>query len=223
MVRHSHEDALSEAGFEAVVDAAARELDGREGDEALLALYCGGRLGMRTGEIIHMTSEWIDREKQMIRIPAHDNCTKGQDGGICGYCRQQAKQKLEYRPELDLDEQFRRRWEPKTEAAARAVPYDFDDEVQGVVEAWFDEHSEVPVSRVTLNRRVDAAAEAAGLGSDNLYPHALRATAGTYHAYRGLEVAPLTSLMGWENLAVAKKYIRLSGGATARALKEVHS
>lgn len=222
MTRHSHEDALSEQAFEELIDATT-QLDDPVGSQATFAIYCAGRLGMRSGEIIHMRESWVDWDRQMIRIPTFEPCTKGNDGGICGYCRQQAEQTLDYDPNINVELEKERRWKPKTPAAARAIPFDFDDEVQSAVEWWFSEYDSFPISRVSLSRRIDAAAEAAGIGAEHLYPHALRATAASYHAYRGLQVAPLKALMGWENLDVAEKYIRLSGGATARALKEVHS
>jgi len=58
--------------------------------------------------------------------------------------------------------------------------------------------------------------------SDEVYPHALRATAGTHHAYRGLSTIALQSLMGWEQIDTARKYLRVSGGATAKALEDVY-
>jgi site-specific recombinase XerD len=55
-----------------------------------------------------------------------------------------------------------------------------------------------------------------------VYPHALRATAATFHAYRGLDPVPLQALIGWSCLSTAQKYIRLSGGTTAKALNDIH-
>jgi hypothetical protein len=55
------------------------------------------------------------------------------------------------------------------------------------VERLFQTHAEYPHSRVSINRRVDPAAEAAeGLDSQRVYPHGLCATASTYHTARGL-------------------------------------
>lgn len=222
MTRHSHEDALSEQAFEDLIDATT-QLDDPVGSQATFAIYCAGRLGMRSGEIIHMRESWVDWDRQMIRIPTFEPCEKGNDGGICGYCRQQAEQTLDYDPSINVEMEKERRWKPKTPAAARAIPFNFDAEIQSVIKWWFAEHDSFPISRVSLNRRIDAAAEAAGIDAENLYPHALRATAASYHAYRGLQVAPLKAFMGWENLDGAEPYIRLSGGATARALEDVHS
>ncbi|WP_368409343.1 tyrosine-type recombinase/integrase [Halorussus gelatinilyticus] len=73
-----------------------------------------------------------------------------------------------------------------------------------------------------MNRRMDALADIASMDREKLYPHCLRATAATFYAFRGLNVVPLQSLMGWADMATAQKYIRLSGGATAQALNAVH-
>jgi hypothetical protein len=50
----------------------------------------------------------------------------------------------------------------------------------------------------------------------------LGATAASYHAYQGVAPVPLQALMGWSDLATAQKYIRISGRATADALRQVH-
>lgn len=55
-----------------------------------------------------------------------------------------------------------------------------------------------------------------------IYPHALRATAATYHAYNGLPAIALQNLMGWADLETAQKYLRKSAGATEKALEEIH-
>ncbi|QLG61108.1 tyrosine-type recombinase/integrase [Halorarum salinum] len=61
-------------------------------------------------------------------------------------------------------------------------------------------------------------AEEAGMDRSKLYPHALRATAATYHAYHGLPATALQSFMGWGKISAANKYVRLSGKQTAKAL-----
>lgn len=221
MVRHSHQDALSSEEFGRLVDGAL-QLDETDADEALIAIYLAGRLGMRIGEIVHLRRSWVNWERMMIEIPRFEPCRRGQDGGVCGYCRQQAKQALTYDSDATLDEKLAQRWTPKTETSARAIPFDFDETLKEIVIEFFAEYDEFPKSRVTLTRRVKAAAEKGGLNTEFVYPHALRATAATHHAYRGLSAAPLQALMGWRKLEVAEKYLRLSGGATAEALRDVH-
>lgn len=215
MVRHSHEDALDERTFERLMDAAG-ELEAPFDAETMFILVAAGRLGMRAGEITHMRAEWIDWDRELIEIPSHEPCD-------CGYCVSQAWQSDGYDTPKTFEDAMEESWSPKTETAARAVPFGFDDDVRAVVEAFFADRDAYPRSRVSVNRRVDRVLEAAGLPSDTCYPHSLRATAATWHAYQGLTAAPLQSMMGWRKITTAEKYIRLSGGATANALESVHS
>lgn len=215
MTRHSHEDALSDDEYGRLVGAAG-ELRSPFDAEASLILACGGRLGMRAGEICHLREDWINWNKQQIRIPRYEDCS-------CGYCHKQARQAVDYDPELEMDAVLDKRWKPKTANAARAIPFDFDSDVEATIRAFFDRFDRYEHSRVSINRRVNRVAEEAGMDASRVYPHALRATAATYHAYRGLPPVALQSLFGWSQLAVAQKYIRLSGGSTAKALRDVHS
>lgn len=221
MVRHSHEDAVSERRFRELLNTAA-QLESPYDEDCQWILIAAGRLGMRAGEICHMQRDWIDFDREVIDIPSYEPCTLGRDGGVCGYCIQQSKQALTYDPSLDLDEVLAERWNPKTDASARAIPYAFDDEVYAITVAYWDDHEQFPVGRTTVNRRIDRLAEAAGMDAERLYPHALRATASTYHAYEGVASAPLQSLMGWCDIKTGQKYIRLSGGATKKALTSAH-
>lgn len=213
MVKMSKSAALSDAEFEALVEA-TDDLRPPFDSEALLILIAGGRLGMRAGEICHMKADWINHERNLIEIPSYDRCS-------CGYCRSCATQSMK-KSGVDFEKDFAERWKPKTEAGARSIPYDFSDRVATVIELFFEEFGEYEHSRVSINRRVDRVCEAAGMDPDDCYPHALRATAATHHAYRGLPPVALQSLMGWSNLGVARSYIKSSGGATRRALNEIH-
>lgn len=221
MVRNSHQDALSESEFERLVDA-TDELEPPFDAECLFIVVAAGRLGMRAGEISHMRTDWIDWDKRQIKIPAWDPCDHGQGEDICGYCRAQAELACEYDETLSMEKALQSRWEPKTPNSVRAIPFDFDHFCEGAIGEFFADRDRFPHSRVSINRRVDRALEAAGMPTDTCYPHSLRATAASWHAYRGLPAAALQSLFGWSNLSVAQKYLRLSGGATAKALKDAH-
>lgn len=96
MVTYSKELALDDYEFELLVEGASRIDCDYQRLEALLVVFIGGRLGFRAGEINHMSADWIDWRNRRIEIPYHDGCTKGKDGGICGYCRQAASQRAEY-------------------------------------------------------------------------------------------------------------------------------
>nr|WP_233710693.1 tyrosine-type recombinase/integrase [Natronococcus pandeyae] len=76
---------------------------------------------------------------------------------------------------------------------------------------------------IRARRSIDGneAAETADLRG-RVYPHCLRATAASYHAYQGVAPVPLQALMGWSDLATAQKYIRISGTAIADALRQAH-
>lgn len=215
MVRNSHQDALTDAQFDKLV-AAAETLEPPFDAEAMLILYAGGRLGMRAGEICHLNESWIDWERKHIEVPRYDSCD-------CGYCRQQARQTAEAHDDLSYEEALAERWNPKTRNSARAIPFDFDPDVEAVITAFFADRDEYEHSRVSVNRRVDRVAEAAGIPTSSIYPHALRATAATNLAYRGLGTAPLQNFFGWHQISTAQKYIRLSGSATADALRDVYS
>ncbi len=68
MVRHSHEDALTEASFNDLV-ATAQELPKPFAAECTAVLYLAGRLGLRAGEISHIRESWLNRENKVIQIP----------------------------------------------------------------------------------------------------------------------------------------------------------
>jgi integrase len=56
---------------------------------------------------------------------------------------------------------------------------------------------------------------------DNLYPHALRATAANYWTSRGLDSTHLAYMLGWADQSTARKYIRDSPDRAAQAIYEV--
>lgn len=221
--KHTKEDALSDREFQLLLEGAAGMRD-YYGFQARFVALIAGRLGLRAGEIAHMDESWVDWRRNMIVIPRHDPCSKGKDGGPCGYCRQCARQRVEHNDGLELDEALEYAWSAKTDAAAREVPFDFDPRVSLVVERFFDKYDAWPCSRQAVNRRVTRAAEEAPqLDASEVYPHCLRSTASTFHAARGLDVLPLQAMFGWADLSTAQRYIQKSGENTARALHGIHS
>jgi integrase len=222
-VNHTKESALSDREFQLLLEGTGRMRD-YYGFQARFLVLVTGRLGLRAGEVAHLSEDWVDWRRNMICIPSFDECDKGRDGGVCGYCKQQAEQKANHNPDIDVGDAISASWSPKTSAAVREVPFDFDPRVSLAVERFFDEYDRYPCSRQSVNRRVSAAAEHAdGLSADDVFPHALRSTAATYHAGRGLDVLPLQSLFGWAQLDTAQRYIKSSGENTARALHMIHS
>jgi integrase len=214
MPRNSHQDAIDESTFKKLQEATA-ELEHPFDVEATAILVFGGRLGMRAGEIAHVSEDWVNWEREVIEVPRFHDCD-------CGYCHQQAAQEAAHREDATVDETIEERWQPKTPQSARAIPFGFDPFVRAVVEGFFERFDQYEHSRASINRRVDRLLEAADLPKDTCYPHALRATAATHHAYSGVPTAALQSMMGWAQLTTAQKYIRLSGGATEKALLQAH-
>lgn len=222
-IRHCREDALTEREYELLLEG-AREMDGYRGVEARFIIAVAGRLGLRAGEIAHMRESWVDWRQTMLQIPAHQPCEKGRGGGICGICRQQKRQCANHNDGISLADLDGDWWRPKTGAAVRGVPFDWDPRVQLVIERFFDQFDRFSRSQTAINRRVTRAAEHAdGIDSDNVYPHALRASAASYHASRGLGPNALTSMMGWASLTTAQVYISRSDENTQRAVRSVHS
>ncbi len=221
MTRHAREDALDDREFELLLEGATTS---KQSLQTRFVVLVGGRLGLRPGEIAHIDEDWIDWRKQRIDIPRHDECRKGRFDEICGYCRQQAEQMLEHHDDWTYEDAAEKMWSPKTSSAVRSVPWDFEPRIEIIIERFFDEYDQFPRSRSVVNRRVTRAAEKAPeLNPDEVYPHALRSTAATHHAGRGLDILPLQSMFGWAQLATAQVYLADNPENTARALSSVHS
>ena len=221
--RHCKEDALSERAFERMY-AASFELDDYRAIESRLILFLAGRLGMRVGEIRHLSSEWIDWRRQMIEIPRHEPCNMGRDNNMCGYCRQAARRLTEYHDDIGMDEAGEMQWKPKTEAAAREIPYAVSPRTEMVIERYFDSYERLQISTTGISRRVDRLADLAeDVDPESTYPHCLRATAASHWAARGLNAVALKSMMGWSDFNIALKYIEESGERTAKALESIQS
>lgn len=251
-VRHSKEDAITARQFERLVESTYRMDDDYFALECRLVLYLSGRLGMRGGEIAHMTEEWIDWDNQIITIPSHEKCTDGRDGGICGHCRGAAKQMAATRSENALQEHYRelakqsnpilepggqaveclvdperfeaQMWSTKSHAGARDIPYEKTSTRAALaIEDYFNRFNEFKASRGIVNRRVAKMAEKVGcVNADELYPHALRATAASHIVDSGLGAMHLKQLMGWSEFSTALNYLEESTARLEAALDQLH-
>lgn len=219
---HSKDAALTDREFELLLEGASK-MDDYYGDQASVALLVLGRLGLRRGELAHMQADWLNHRQRMVTIPFHEPCTSGRDGGPCGACRQIAQQRVEYNADLSLEEALDDTWKAKTPAAARDVYYGFSARVTMHLERFFDQFDEWVWTPQSVNRRVERAAEHAdGLDADDIHPHALRATAATYHAGKGLELNALLQHFGWAQPSTAQRYLSRNGQNTARQLDAIH-
>lgn len=109
MVHHTREDALTDREYERLIAATHRLEDEHYRLQTRFVVLIAGRLGLRGGEIAHMESSWVDRRNKMIEIPEHTACSKGRNGGVCGYCRQNAAQKVDVSRENYLEAYHRLR------------------------------------------------------------------------------------------------------------------
>jgi len=150
--------------------------------------------GLRVGELAHLNITWIDWKQLTIDIPQRQYCW-------CWDCRH-------YRGGV---------WEPKTRAAIRSVI--ISPEVEGILRQFFHTKTEVGVSRQAIEARVARIAKRTGI-KHPVYPHALRATAATLFASKGMSMPTVRYLMGWERLATAELYVQ---STKARALEEARA
>lgn len=222
--RHCKDAALDDVEFELLLEGAAR-LDEYYSLQAQFAVLVLGRLGLRRGELTHMRESWIDYRNQMIQIPRQQDCHGARDGdGICGDCRQLAEQRAELNEGLSLDEAIAMQWSSKTDAAARDVYFGHSPRLELFVERFFDRFDEWPVSGTGVNRRLNKAAERADrLDPDEIFPHALRATAATKLAAQGIEMHSLLQHFGWVEPSTAEVYLSRNGKNTARQLDAMQS
>lgn len=239
MVHHSKKDALDERTFEKFV-AATYEMEEYWGIQCRFILFVMGRCGLRKGELVHLSEEQINWREGVIEIPAHIDCD-------CGYCERLAEQKHEIENDSVTDSEYNtafdeyepggsvvydklpelstftdEMWKPKTDAAVRSVAFDFQPRVEIAVEDFFDRFGEYTWSAASVNRRVEKMIDIVGY-EQRLYPHALRATAATYHVYRDVALIPLQSMFGWANISTAMNYIRRSGKNTAKEVRRAHN
>ena len=205
--RSAVRDAPSEEEFERLYQATLESPSYERQVEDQFILLATGRLGLRSGEVLHFLSgdnkKWIDRESKQLKIPHHVACG-------CRYCQEQAQQAVETKPERDFEHIIDRYWKPKYSPSARAIPYDWSPRIVEVVERFTDLIGGFNIAQSTLNRRVNTLHERAGI-SGNTYPHALRAAAACWWANRGMSSPNLQAYFGWKDMRVAEAYIRLSG------------
>ena len=218
--RHSKENALSPIQFESLIEQ-TYQLKRFWDVETRLILYLAGRLGMRRGEISHLEEEWIDWRQERILIPAHSPCDRGKDGGMCGTCRQQAEQMADHNDDVTLEEAMATRWSPKTDAAARAIPFGWSPRVRIALEEFFDEFDRWMFSASVITRRLDRVVEKSDR-VDYCHPHALRATAASHHAGRGIDRFSMCALLGWSTLDVAERYVQASADNLDHTLRHAH-
>jgi len=170
-------------------------------------------LGLRIGEAAHIIKEWVDFNKKTIRIPPHQPCS-------CYYCIVQYKQRMKHMGPLkniSAKEVEKWQWQPKSKAGARTIYYGYNREAKKVINDFFTTHDKWPYLVGTTGKRVGQLFKIAGLKGH--VPHDLRKTAGTFWAHK-LTLFELMDIMGWDDINVAKRYIRFAGFANVKVMIE---
>jgi integrase len=255
---HARDDALTSKEFEQLVDASYGIKNDRMEVECRALLYLAGRVGLRKGEIAHLSGEWIDWSDGTITVPEHDPCEKGQhDNEPCGYCRGRAEDRVETAAithdeavdairhvleepgnvndevinaeakelredvSITIESALDGQWQPKTPASAREIPFDFDVRADLALRELAEVSDGWERSAATVNRRINRVAERSDVDG-RVYPHALRATAASYHASRDISIHSLMSMLGWSDPSTARTYVTGSADSAAREVRSKH-
>ena len=94
----------------------------------------------------------------------------------------------------------------------------FDVRVQLIIEEFIDKYERFPISKATLNRRVNRVVNRANV-KGRVYPHSLRATAASLLASRDVSLFSLMSFMGWNDIETARSYLSSSEQSAAREIR----
>jgi len=164
--------------------------------------------GMRVGEFIHLRKEWIDWDRAIIKIPAEQKCN-------CYDCmRERKKRKPNKKTGLIPPSKPKGVWHPKTKAAVRTIP--LMPELFPIFDVLKDYFSKSETVMETIQNRgeawylVNGAKKKAHI-THKMFPHAFRGTYATQLASAGMDAFSITSALGWEDIAIAMVYIKLSG------------
>ena len=237
----SGDDALTPEQFNHLVDVTKQSKDWLVNT---FIVFMAGILGMRCGEIAHMTRDWIDFKSDIIKIPGYQPCR-------CGYCKTRAEDELErilikkeknkienernikiknkdiskYNiniPDISIsdEEVMKKRWKPKTKQGIRSIPFFFNPEIKELLKEFFDTHEKLSLSPKIINDHISHLGKLAGL--KNVYPHALRATAALKFAIDGTNAETLQVIMGWKDISMANTYVRMAGKQVTEALEKVY-
>jgi integrase len=184
-LRSAKEDTLTEVESQLLLNACRDLLDNLV---VRLPLYAG----LRIGEVQHLKTSWLDWEKNIITLPARQECS-------CYECKK-------WRNFI---------WTPKTKAGQRSLI------IVHEIEPYLKQLNDgINRSRQALEQRFERIRQRNQLHKV-CYPHALRATFATRLAEQGISAPSLTYLMGWETLTPAEHYIQSTMKRAYAEMKEI--
>lgn len=227
--RSAKEDIPTPREYRALLRAAREKVDMKGEDTQEFRLECTfiirvmGEVGLRGGELAHLSDEWVDYSQNIIEIPNFDRCEMGQDGGACGYCKHQARLRSKKRDDTTYETALREYWQPKTESSARRIWFGWDEDLVEIIDEFLYKNDRYTGSRASVNRRIDRIAEACErVEKEDVYPNALRAHAAKFHSVRGMRAYHLKEFMGWSDVDGAMDYIKMSSSDIESELRRIH-
>lgn len=214
----SRDTAPTQSEFQQLLSAVEEEMSGEMKLQSKFILLTIGRLGLRAGELTHIQTKdpkWVDLHQKTLTVPSFTHCE-------CGYCRKQAKQRVEKNDDVSFGEAMRDRWEPVHPSAERTIYFGWSDEIVKFYKTFFDIYDGWPRSRSTVNRRIDRVIEAADFDR-NIDSRSLRNTAAEFHAMKGMNAPNLSQFMGWSKESEAIDFVRSASPDMNTQLRTLHS
>ena len=159
-----------------------------QSEEEKLILELMVYLGLRASEIVHLRATWLHGDE--LNIPRTQPCD-------CSSCREKGGV-----------------WSAKSDAAARsiAMPKAIQERLTQML---LQSPKGFSFTRQALWQKVKRWGKRAKIKM--IYPHALRATAATRLAERGMSAPALAYTLGWTNISMAWHYVNI-----AHAKAEAH-
>lgn len=223
MPNEAKDDAPSEREYRALKRAAREKVEDKYSLECQFVLRLAGELGLRAGEIAHISEEWVDFDYEKIVIEGVKKCCKGRDGGPCGYCKKRAREEAKWHDDISYEKALRNRWQPKNKSSEREIYFGFDHSLVELIDEYLYKNGQYTSSRASVNRRIDKVAEACDrVDKDDVYPHALRSHAAMFHVRKGMRMYHLKEFMGWSEIDGAMPYMEMSDHDVVQELKRIH-
>ena len=157
-----------------------------QGVEDRLILQLMLYVGLRVSEVAHLNNSWVKGDE--IRIPLSQTCD-------CINCKSGE-------------------WKAKSKASNRVIPVPVSI-MRDLTEYLRQSPRGFTLTRQALWWKIKQMSKRAnirvrGLSSDTIYPHVLRATCATILASKGMSVAALCYVMGWQSIEVGQHYISIA-------------
>ena len=141
----------------------------------------------------------------------------------------------EIRKKFDANNAEGRYWEPKTKAGIRKIPIVYDVFREELFK-FYEQNNRLNYSRQWVWNTINNISKTIWGSKDvfnpksnkyecvlnkPLYPHALRATAASLWAFKGMNATALKSIMGWSSIEIADIYVKSDETQSLHAAKDI--